>query len=246
MNISADSPGSWHLLLNLALSYITLCLQTKCFSNFVIFFPVCFWQSQRAHDIISLISHCVDKRINLIFRTSFTDPRCYAESLESSNPIWPAAKIAEVEMFRWAYWEQSIHLKYLVADFGIFPRLTHTPSLAAACCRRFFWNLFFSLKGLIYNLLQNWRGWPSSLQSEGSPILTPCCGIGKERAWDDVLIHASLMNSPSPPPPRMHTLHILLLQLSWEKLITHTRLHIRPFLIMHINLSLNRDFQNWF
>ncbi len=102
---------------------------------------------------------------------------------------------------------------FIVSFLSLFPRLTHAPcpSLAAARCRRLsgsFFFFFFFFKGLVYTLLQNWRRLPLSLESEVSPILTPCCGISKERAGDDVLIHNSLLNCQLPRTLRMRTLHI--------------------------------------
>lgn len=134
----------------------------KRFFNFVIFLPVFFRQSQHAHDIISFISHCVHKWTDLIFLASFTNPSSYAESLVLSNPIWPAAKIIEVEMFLNCSWLienkvsiLNVYLGAFLLDFLIFclfsvvlivPELTYTLCLSCSCrCCRMIWNVFLKL-----------------------------------------------------------------------------------------------------
>ncbi len=93
--------------------------------------------------------------------------------------------------------------------------------VADAFLEVFLFNFF--IKGLVYTLLQNWRRLPLSLESEVSPILTPCCGISKERAGDDVLIHNSLLNCQLPRTLRMRTLHI---QTSYYYYIVHKQLTV--------------------
>ncbi len=111
--------------------------------------------------------------------------KCSGRLIENKISILNTLLLISVEFFA----------AFIVSFLSLFLRLTHALclSLTAACCRCL---SGFFFKGLVFTLLQNWRRLPLSLESEVSPILTPCCGISKEQARDDVLIHNSLLNCP--------------------------------------------------
>ena len=119
-NASTGSPSSCRLMLNLALSYITLCFLTKCDVNFSDTFitpGVILGEFEGRKYVVSLRTHCIDQSIDLCLVFFCRQTRCSSEPLKSPQPLLPLLWFCEVKWLGSSNLVGSHHVTFPLRGF---------------------------------------------------------------------------------------------------------------------------------